>query len=272
MTDMSFVERAGKAEGKMSESSHDALVGGQFGSQAEAYFESTVHAQSPDLDALVGLMKGQSDARVLDLGCGGGHVTYNVAPPVREVVAYDLAPEMLAVVVRAAAERGLNNVATRQGTVERLPFDDHSFDAVLSRFSAHHWRDIDAGLREAARVLKTNGMIAIVDTVAPGIALIDTYFQAIELLRDCSHVRNYTRAEWDAALTRAGLLPGRVSPFRLRLDFGSWIKRMNTPRLQVEAIRALQNNVSVVAPQYFATEPDGSYCIDVALLVASKRI
>jgi SAM-dependent methyltransferase len=255
----------------MSEKSHEALVGGQFGSRAEAYLNSSVHARSPDLDALVALMKDERDARVLDLGCGGGHVTFNVAPLVREVVAYDLSPEMLAVVASAAGERGLNNVATRQGIVESLPFEDGSFDAVLSRFSAHHWRDLDAGLREAARVVKPGGMVAIVDTVAPGIPLIDTYFQAIEFLRDCSHVRNYSRAEWEAALARAGLLPGSVSPFRLRLDFASWVERMSTPRLQIEAIRALQTTVSAVAPQYFATEPDGSHCIDVVLFTASRR-
>src|SRR5262245_16923067 len=134
----------------MSEKSHEALVGGQFGSRAEAYLNSAVHARSPDLDALVALMRDHRDARVLDLGCGGGHVTFNVAPLVQEVVAYDLSPEMLAVVARAAGERSLNNVAIQQGTAERLPFEDDSFDAVLSRFSAHHWRDLDAGLREAA--------------------------------------------------------------------------------------------------------------------------
>jgi ubiquinone/menaquinone biosynthesis C-methylase UbiE len=172
----------------MSEKSHEALVGDQFGSRAEAYLNSAVHAQSPDLDALVALMKPWPKARALDLGCGGGHVTFNVAPLTREIVAYDLAPEMLGLVARAAKERRLDNVTTQQGAVESLPFEDASFDVVLSRFSAHHWRDLDAGLREAARVVKPGGMVALVDTVSSGIPLTDTYFQAIELLRDCSHV------------------------------------------------------------------------------------
>ena len=106
----------------MSESkSHEALVGGQFGARADAYLNSAVHAQGVDLQALAALAREQPDARVLDLGCGGGHVTFHVAPHVREVVAYDLSPEMLDVVDRAAKERGLGNVTTKQGLAESLP-------------------------------------------------------------------------------------------------------------------------------------------------------
>ncbi len=250
--------------------SHEALVGGQFGARASAYLASAVHAQGPDLGALAALVAEARDARVLDLGCGGGHVTFTAAPHVREVVAYDLAPEMLEVVSRAARERGLGNVTTRQGVVESLPFADASFDFVLSRYSAHHWRDVDAGLREAARVLKPVATAAFVDTVSPGMPLLDTYFQAIELLRDCSHVRNYSRAEWEAALARAGLVPGAVTQHRVRLEFGAWVERMHTPQLQVDAIRALQAAMSASVTRYFETAPDGSFSIDVALFQARK--
>src|SRR6185312_8172905 len=80
-----------RERGAMSESkSHEAVVGGQFGSRAAAYLTSAVHAQGRDLEALAALAHGRSEARVLDLGCGGGHVSFAVAPHVGEVVAYDL--------------------------------------------------------------------------------------------------------------------------------------------------------------------------------------
>jgi ubiquinone/menaquinone biosynthesis C-methylase UbiE len=173
----------------------EALVTGQFGARAAAYLSSAVHAQGRDLESLADLVRGQQQARVLDLGCGAGHVSFHVAPHVREVVAYDLSPQMLDVVARAASQRGLANIVTQAGAAERLPFADASFDFVLSRFSTHHWRDLDAGLREAARVLKPEGTVAIVDSVSPGLPLLDTYLQAIEVLRDPSHVRSYARAE-----------------------------------------------------------------------------
>lgn len=249
---------------------HETLVDGQFGSRADAYLKSAVHARGADLEALIALVGSRPQARALDLGCGGGHVTFNVAPHVHEVVAYDLSQQMLDTVARAASERGLTNVRTERGVAENLPFPDASFDVVLSRFSAHHWRDVDAGLREAARVLKPGGMVAVVDTVAPGTPLLDTFFQALELLRDCSHVRDYSRAEWEASLARAGLLPRATSQFRLRLDFASWVERMATPKVQVDAIRALQQSVSVDITRYFETEADGSHTIDVGLFEAFK--
>jgi hypothetical protein len=61
--------------------------------------------------------------------------------------------------------------------------------------------------------LKPGGTLAIVDTVTLGIPLVDTYFQAIELLRNCSHVRNYARAEWEAAIARVRLQPFSIVQF-----------------------------------------------------------
>jgi SAM-dependent methyltransferase len=252
------------------ERSHEALVGGQFGSRAEAYLTSVVHARGPDLAALAALAANRPAARVLDLGCGGGHVGFAVAPHVAEVVACDLAPEMLAVVARAAKERGLANLTTQQGVAESLPFADGSFDLVLSRYSAHHWRDFPAGVREAARVLKPGGVAGFVDAVSPGTPRLDTFFQAIELLRDCSHVRDYAPAEWRAAIAAAGLVAGAESRFRVRLDFANWVERMATPAAQVAAIRALQASVGAGVTAYFATEADGSFAIDVAFFPAVK--
>jgi SAM-dependent methyltransferase len=254
----------------MADKSHETLVDAQFGAQATAYLNSDVHSQGPDLQALASLVAGKSQARVLDLGCGGGHVSFAVAPHVREVVAYDLSAEMLAVVAKAARDRGLGNLSTERGVAEKLPFADASFDYVFSRWSAHHWRDLDLGLREAARVLKPGGVAAFVDTVAPAAPLLDTFLQTVELLRDPSHVRDYSRAEWVALVGRAGLLAGAASEHRIRLDIRSWLERMRTPAVQADAIHALETVMSDSVRQHFAIEADGSFTIDVLTLVAAK--
>jgi len=249
---------------------HEAVVNAQFGARAASYLKSAVHAAGADLDALAGLVHGHGGARVLDLGCGAGHVSFAVAPHVREVVACDLSPEMLSVVAEAARERGFANIVTRESVAESLPFPEASFDFVLSRYSTHHWGDLDAGLREIARVLKPGGTVAIADSVSPGTPRLDTFLQAIELLRDPSHVRSRSWAEWQETLARAGLSTLSARAFRIRLEFAAWIARMRTPKIQADAIRALEAAMEESVVAYFDIGPDGSFDLDTALFEAVK--
>ncbi|MBL8839884.1 MAG: class I SAM-dependent methyltransferase [Alphaproteobacteria bacterium] len=253
----------------MANPSHATLVDAQFGARAAAYVTSAVHAQGPDLERLSAIMRGRNDWRVLDLGCGGGHAAFAAAPHVAAVVAYDLSAEMLAAVSAEAARRGLGNVATRQGRVEALPFADGEFDAVVTRFSAHHWHGFAAALREARRVVRPGGTAVFMDAVAPADALLDTVLQSVELLRDPSHVRDWSIAQWHDALTRAGFAVAATTPGRIRLDFASWVARMNTPALQVQAIRALQGAMAQDVVAHFAIEADGSFMLDTATIEAT---
>lgn len=255
----------------MTDQSHERFTAAQFGPRAAAYVASPVHAGGPDLQDLAVLVQARPGGLVLDLGCGGGHVSFTVAPHATEVVAYDLSADMLAAVATVAAERGLGNIVTRQGSVEALPFADASFDLVLTRFSAHHWPSLATALHEARRVIRPDGLAIFMDAVSPGPALLDTHVQAIELLRDPSHVRDYSVEEWRRALSAAGFVPGRLVERRLHLDFQPWIERMCTPPVQVEAIRALQAQATEAVRRHFAIEPDGSFMLDTMSLEAAPK-
>jgi SAM-dependent methyltransferase len=235
-----------------------------YGPRAADYVTSIVHAAGPDLDRIEALLTGRSDAAVLDLGCGGGHVSYRAAPHVARVVAVDVTAEMLAQVCQQAEARGLKNIETRQAAAEALPFAAASFDVVLTRFSAHHWQDFWSGLREARRVLKPGGLAVFIDTIAPAEPGLDTFLQSVELLRDVSHVRNYAAAEWVAALGAAGFILDGFETRRLRLDFRSWTARTRTPDAMVAAIRQLQQGAPDHAKTRFAIGADGGFEIDVA--------
>ncbi len=252
----------------MQERTHDSLVTEQFGPQAKAYLASAVHAQGEDLTQLAAMIGSRPDAFALDLGFGGGHVSFLLAPLVRKVVAYDLSEEMVAMVRQEAARRGFANLEPRQGSAERLPCPDAAFDIVASRYSVHHWLDVQAGLREARRVMKPGGTAVFMDVVTPSSPLLDTWLQTLELLRDPSHVRNYSLEQWRDMLQAAGFRPGVVSRFRLRLEFSSWIKRMNTPEVHVAAIRSLQRRAGAEVVRHFEIEPDGSFTIDTMLMSA----
>jgi SAM-dependent methyltransferase len=248
---------------------HERVVEAQFGPRAKAYVESTVHSQGADLEAIGALAQKTRPELALDLGAGGGHVAYALAAHARRVIATDLSSEMLAVIARTAREKSLPNIETAQAPAERLPFDDEMFDLAASRFSAHHWRDFDAGLREARRTLKSGGRAAFVDVYAPGDPLFDTHLQAIELLRDHSHVRDYSCAQWLEALARARFTVDTCRTWRLRMDFPVWTARMQTPEESMRAIRALQIAASAETRAYFAIEPDGSFMLDMMMIEAT---
>ncbi len=245
---------------------HDAVVTGQFGPRASAYVESAVHARGEDLAALESVMAKARPARALDLGSGGGHVAYLMARHAGRVAAVDLSADMLAAVAETAKGKGLANIETHRASVERLPFADASFDVVVTRYSAHHWHDFEGGLREARRVAKAGAPVIFMDVFAPGPALLDTHLQALELLRDTSHVRNYSLAEWSGALARAGFGLQSVRSWKLRLEFASWIARMQTPEVFVAAIRALQSGAPREVRDHFAVADDGSFTIDTMMM------
>jgi ubiquinone/menaquinone biosynthesis C-methylase UbiE len=245
---------------------HDAVVTGQFGPRADAYVESAVHARGEDLAALETVVSRMRPGRALDMGSGGGHVAYLMARHAGQVAAVDLSAEMLAAVNETAKRKGLTNIETHRGSVERLSFADASFDFVVTRYSAHHWHDFEGGVREARRVAKPGAPVLFMDVFAPGAALLDTHLQTLELLRDASHVRNYTLSQWSSALARAGLALQGVRTWRLHLEFSSWIARMRTADVFVAAIRALQAGAPEEVRKHFAITADGSFTIDTMML------
>jgi len=250
--------------------SHHDNVEQQFGSQASAYLSSAVHASGRDLVRLAERLAAFPQAHLLDLGCGAGHASFTAAGQVARVVAYDLSAQMLEVVGEAAKAKGLNNISTRQGYAESLPFEAHSFDIVISRYSAHHWHDVGQALREVKRVLKPGGIFIIMDIMSPGHPVRDIWLQTVEALRDTSHVRNYASGEWLSFITEAGLISRSLITDRLPLEFSSWIARMRTPEALRESIRLYQQSASADVKTYFELQDDGSFTSDTIMAEAQK--
>ena len=151
--------------------------------RAQAYRESKTHAEGADLDLVVEWCAPEIGRKVLDVATGGGHVARRLREQGCEVVTTDRSPGMKPDVVSRA---------------EDLPFADGSFDCVVSRIAPHHFADVRKGVEEMARV--SNDVVVIEDTLFSS----DRHEKA-EKLRDPTHVRNYTEAEWVDFLTGAGL-------------------------------------------------------------------
>jgi ubiquinone/menaquinone biosynthesis C-methylase UbiE len=214
-------------------------VQSQFDRVAANYRTSAVHARGEEFNQMLAMAHVSGDERVLDAGCGAGHTAITFAPHVAEVVALDFTPSMLGQVEQLAAEKGIANVETRLGDVEHLPFEDGVFDLIVSRYSAHHWPHPQQAVHEFRRVLKEGGQVLLADVVGFDDPTCDTFLNAIELLRDPSHVRDFTPAEWMGFFQNAGFAAEVGYRWDLYLDFESWTQRMATPPLNVQAIEQL---------------------------------
>ena len=84
-----------------------------------------------------------------------------------------------------------------------------------------------------------DGMFVLSDVLGFGDYVCDTYLNAIEVLRDPSHVRDYTLKEWEDFFAGAGFELEVIFPYRIFLEFEEWTERMATPAANRVAIRAL---------------------------------
>lgn len=107
------------------------------------------------------LASGLPPGRVLDIGCGPGHLAASLHAAGREVIAMDKDPRQVHI-----ARRNHPGLEVREGDAAALPFQDGTFDVVVTSESYHHWTDQDAGVREARRVLATGGRFVVIEGCA----------------------------------------------------------------------------------------------------------
>jgi SAM-dependent methyltransferase len=195
--------------------SADAVGADVWSDRAALYVESDAHRGGEDLDTIVAWSEGARTA--LDVATGGGHVARRLREAGLEVVTSDPAPGMHPDVICAA---------------EALPFADGGFDVVACRTAAHHFADVGPAVHEMARVSKDR--VLLVDTVDMG----DDVEQA-EKLRDPSHVRNYSDAQWREIVLEAGLGIDDVRFFEHEMDFSAWLARTGCEGEEAERVTAL---------------------------------
>ena len=243
----------------------------QFGPSAAEYAAFEYHANGPDLQAMLAAGRVVGHEYVLDLGCGPGHAALLFAEHCSEVVGLDPTEAMLAQARRLADERGLGNVRFELGSSEDLPFESRSFDLVISRQSAHHWVNLGAALMGVGRVLKRYGRFVLIDTVAPSDPEKDRFLNQIELLRDPTHVRDYTVEEWIGMAAEVDLEIEALEHWSIPLDFDLWVRRARTGEHEIEALRECFAAASSAIREHFGVSPSCGWEVPVALFAGSRR-
>ena len=211
----------------------------QFGAAAARYATSSYHQSRLDFENMLRAVTLTGSEHLLDVGTGTGHTALVFAPRVASVIGLDMTEAMLAQARELAVKQGASNVVFELGDAMDLPYDSGRFDIVTCRVCAHHFADAQRAVEEMARVLRPGGRLLVVDTVSPEDPAEDTYLNCIELIRDPSHVRNYSVGQWKAMFEAASLSVEYIGTWAAPLDFEDWVERMGTPELERSQLRAL---------------------------------
>ena len=144
---------------------------------------------------------------VLDLGSGAGAdvlISARRVGPAGRAIGLDMTDEMLALARRNAAEAGAANARFLKGHIEDVPLPDGSVDVVISNCVINLSGDKSRVLREAARVLRPGGRLAVSDIVAD--AGMDAATRADMAAWTGCIAGALTREQFEAALAEAGLV------------------------------------------------------------------
>jgi SAM-dependent methyltransferase len=169
--------------------------------RAQAYRGAADQREGEDLELLVSWAEGST---ALDVASGGGHTANRLREAGFEVITLDPAPGMAADVVARA---------------EDIPFGRDSFDVVTCRIAPHHFADVRGAVREMARVARS--LVLIEDTLYESEDI-----EQAEQIRDPTHVRSYTEAEWREMLEEAGLMVEEARVLAKSRPFKDWLARV----------------------------------------------
>jgi len=157
---------------------------------------------------------------VLDLGSGGGIdvlLSAKRVGPTGKAYGLDMTDEMMALANENKRKAGAENVEFLKGEIENIPLPDNSVDVIISNCVINLSADKDRVLREAFRVLKPGGRLAVSDVVTLG-AIPDQIRQRVLLWVGCI-AGALDENEYRAKLTAAGFEKVEVEPTRIyRVD------------------------------------------------------
>lgn len=117
--------------------------------------------------------------RVLDVGCGNGHATFQQAERhrLKKIVGVDFSSAMVAVADKLAKDRGCGeNIEFGEADIRALPFDDHSFDVVYTTrvlINLPTWGEQQQGIRECVRVSRPGGKVVLSEAFWEPLALLN---------------------------------------------------------------------------------------------------
>jgi len=249
---------------------HNNLIIDQFTKQAIPFTQNAAHSAEYAVKRLTTLSDVSKKDPVLDVACGSGLLSCELARVAHHITGIDITPAMIEANL-LKEEKNLNNIKYEIGDVSHLPYDDASFSLVVTRYSFHHLVDPSSVLSEMKRVCMRKGRVVVID-VTPASANVGMY-NYIENLRDPSHIKALTFAELQEMFKEIGLTIINTDFFKIEMDLKRLVQASFPNTEDINKIRQLfiedvQNNILGVNSHYVGTEIH--FTFPTSMIIAQK--
>ena len=185
---------------------------------SEQSFYNRQTRDSSHIEAILGILPLQNGMRILDLGTGSGYLSFAIAKkhPDITIIGLDIVEKALKQNRQMAAQEGLNNVSFVNYDGSTFPFESNSFDMVVTRYSLHHFPDINSSLSEVDRILSGKGCFFISDP-APNEGDENGFADEFMRVKPDGHIRFRTFSELVQLCGKYGF--GLAGSFRSSIRF-----------------------------------------------------
>lgn len=197
-----------------------------------------IDSEENDFYKLIGNVKNK---KILDVGCGTGRYSIPLAKKGAEVEGIDISPGMLRKARRKVKRKNLK-IKFKKSGMTNLPYEDNSFDLVISSLAIDHVKDFDKAIKEMTRVCKNKGHI-IISTIHPSIYYKKAQFETTKRM---IVINKYPRsiAEFVETLNKNGALIKKIKEIKIAKK----CKKINP---EVYALLKNQNLILLIKAQKY---------------------
>lgn len=174
------------------------------------------------LSALMHLLEDGNYRKILDIGTGTGYLAFPLAEkfPASIVYGIDIAETIIEKNNENVKEKGLSNLFFRAFDGLKYPFEDESFDLIVTRYAFHHFPNVEDAIQQMNRILVKGGMVLVSDPMRNDKdvnGIIDEYMR----VKKDGHIQFYSANELDELFLSSGFVKEKQLITNMKFPFAS---------------------------------------------------